>query len=272
MSGSRTLTDEQFAAGTTIDGNRLDRAMEDHERRVNNVRKGDLLRRFVQTQFVAGFLPDPIAAGALPMLPFMLWRNTAGSVSGTVPDAYLNPQRMKGVYKDDDLDPRVWTASFYFKHPIVIVDVVAFLQTDTTGTPYANTFTYGAPVPPHRATGDPVNDIDLLLTVDNPWRPEDQAANAVEIGRHNFRGTAEAFNRAGPPGAWPDLQTPHPGGALRGIAIHARDLNIPLHRDSRARLSLVIPHWTGDLPPWGVNPETEQYYTTTMTVLEEVED
>ena len=48
------MTDEQFADGTTIDGSRIDKAMSDIVDHANNIPKGDMGRRFVQTQYVAG--------------------------------------------------------------------------------------------------------------------------------------------------------------------------------------------------------------------------
>lgn len=53
----REITDEQFTEGTTIDGTRIDSALEDVVNRVNNIRKGDIATRFVQKQFVFGYQP-----------------------------------------------------------------------------------------------------------------------------------------------------------------------------------------------------------------------
>jgi len=54
---SRTITKEQFSDGTTIDGDRLDNALEDVEQRLNNIRKGDIRTRFTQQQYVFGYSP-----------------------------------------------------------------------------------------------------------------------------------------------------------------------------------------------------------------------
>ena len=55
--GIREITDQQFSEGTTIDGNRIDEALEDVEDRVNNVRKGDISTRFVPNKISFGYLP-----------------------------------------------------------------------------------------------------------------------------------------------------------------------------------------------------------------------
>lgn len=53
----REITDEQFTEGTSIDGSRLDAAMDDVVDSFNNIPKRGMGRRFVQTQYVAGWQP-----------------------------------------------------------------------------------------------------------------------------------------------------------------------------------------------------------------------
>ena len=55
---TRLMTDEQFADGTTIDGNRLDRAMEDTVSRFNNLELRDVERRLMPCHYVSGFTPQ----------------------------------------------------------------------------------------------------------------------------------------------------------------------------------------------------------------------
>lgn len=54
----RVVTDEQFSDGTTIDGNRLDRAVQDVQDRINNVPYGDLKSRWVPITYVCGWQPQ----------------------------------------------------------------------------------------------------------------------------------------------------------------------------------------------------------------------
>jgi len=54
----RTLTKEQFSTGTTIDGDRIDNALDDVVERVNNIPYGDLRKRWVPTTYVAGWSPQ----------------------------------------------------------------------------------------------------------------------------------------------------------------------------------------------------------------------
>ena len=54
---NRTLTDEQFSDGTTIDGTRIDQALQDSVEHFNEVPAGDASTRMTQQQFVFGYQP-----------------------------------------------------------------------------------------------------------------------------------------------------------------------------------------------------------------------
>jgi len=54
---NRTLTDEQFSDGTTIDGTRIDQALQDSVEHFNEVPTGDSSTRMTQQQFVFGYQP-----------------------------------------------------------------------------------------------------------------------------------------------------------------------------------------------------------------------
>lgn len=54
----RTLTKEQFSTGTTIDGDRIDNALDDVVERVNDIPYGDLRKRWVPITYVAGWTPQ----------------------------------------------------------------------------------------------------------------------------------------------------------------------------------------------------------------------
>ena len=70
----RTITKEQFSTGTTIDGDRLDNALDDVVERVNDIPYGDLRKRWVPTTYVAGWTPQS---------SFCLSSNTPAPTSGS---------------------------------------------------------------------------------------------------------------------------------------------------------------------------------------------
>ena len=116
----RTITKEQFSEGTTIDGNRIDNAMDDVVERVNSVPYGDLRKRWVPITYVAGWTPqspatlemtagDPVESNKGEIAgthhwPWMRVLNTNSEVvSGTLGASatddlrFSNPYRLKGV-------------------------------------------------------------------------------------------------------------------------------------------------------------------------------
>lgn len=58
----RKLTDEQFADGTTIDGDRLDLTIQDLEEFINSIPGGDIKTRWVPQTVHVGYLPLTAAA------------------------------------------------------------------------------------------------------------------------------------------------------------------------------------------------------------------
>jgi hypothetical protein len=119
----RTITKEQFSTGTTIDGDRIDNALDDVVERVNDVSHGDMKKRWVPITYVAGWTPqspatienatpDPSATGksydgevaAMHHWPWLRVRNYHREVAlgtlGAMPDddvVFTNPYRLKGV-------------------------------------------------------------------------------------------------------------------------------------------------------------------------------
>ena len=175
----RHMTDEQFADGTTIDGSRIDKAMSDIVDHANNIPKGDMGRRFVQTQYVAGWQPWSAATGAavtwdmhhMPWLPTINWPTGGvpasalfpGSVVGSTPDTIKNKHRFKGTNIpgidamitdstettfDEDAITGIqwaWSRSFHFTSPVILHDIALHLHADRSilgVEPYRNTFEY----------------------------------------------------------------------------------------------------------------------------------
>ena len=89
----RTLTDEQFSDGTTVDGSRIDDALEEAVEHFNSIPEGDVSTRFTKTQYVfgyqpAGFTGTPVAG------PATTFQATSGTIEGpSIPLELHNKQR-----------------------------------------------------------------------------------------------------------------------------------------------------------------------------------
>jgi len=263
----RRMTDEQVAAGTTVDGLRLEKALGDFEEYFNAVPVRDLERRFVQTQFVAGYLPDPTPS---EFLPFSQSVNTLFH-TGTPPEAYENARRSKGTAYTSETTlgtQQLLEVAHKIVKPVLLVQVDWFLVTDTV---YTNTFLYDASPPAGKTNGDHVSDFGCTVTVDNRWNPEDRSQNTLLRKRMGFDGVQARFSRIAPTGHT-DMLPNHPDTAqIEGLAVSLQDIVVPIPRDSRIRHTLALPAWVGGLEPWGSFPTSLQYYSAVFTYLEMLE-
>ena len=138
----RTITKEQFSEGTTIDGNRIDNAMDDVVERVNSVPYGDLRKRWVPITYVAGWTPQSPAtldmtserdttesdAGKIACTHHWPWLRVLNTnsevVNGTLGASatddlrFSNPYRLKGAqapgvypYGNAAADGSSWTSA-----------------------------------------------------------------------------------------------------------------------------------------------------------------
>ena len=272
MTGIRELTKEQFSDGTHIDGNRVDRAMADTVDRINNVKKKDMKRRWVQTQFVGGYTPqDPNSTNGTEIsAPWLYCRNNISSIfSATGTSDIKNLHRVKSSDVETVIqgDQFAMTNSFYFRKPVIITGVSVCMFTDSV---YTNSHLYTDDYEGHTAD-DPANDLVVNIEVDNPFLPENRALSSVVYHRGGFRVSGQKFREIqGAPTS--DMTPTHDGGYIKGIMMDDQDLNIPLPRDSRARFSVVIPNTskTGWLQGGGI--WFGQCYSWTLTVLESTEE
>lgn len=55
---TRKITKEQFSSGTNIDGNRIEKALDDVQKRINNIPIGDIKTRYMPYQLCGGVTPS----------------------------------------------------------------------------------------------------------------------------------------------------------------------------------------------------------------------
>jgi hypothetical protein len=290
MTHPRHVTSQQFADGTTIDGDRLDSAMRDVVGHATKIPKGDIRRRFVETKYVMGWHPrstwgeSMAPSGFQHPLPWLPERNVAGDILGGA-DAPRNARRLKGskIPRLSDIESNdgrytggvrqlVWTTPIIFRHPVIVTALDVLFHTDdlTATEAYLNGFLYGDPAPEGYSPGDPSKDVAVILATDSAFRPEDPRHSIVELCRSEFRPAWETVSHNDQAAAGDDW----PGGGLHGMYLPLRGLNVPIPRDSRVRLSVAIPQYDNDrlhIGSWHLRPWQQQGYSVTLTVLEEIE-
>ena len=82
----RTVTDVQMSDGTSVDGSRIDRALDETTERFNNLEPGDFSERFAKTQFVFGMQPSPIVGA-----PNSTGATPYGNITNILSDAKTRP-------------------------------------------------------------------------------------------------------------------------------------------------------------------------------------
>lgn len=284
----RKLTDEQFADGTTIDGDRLDLTIQDLEEFINSIPGGDIKTRWVPQTVHVGYLPltaaaDTDVAGANILPPQGPWLPVCnkGSESNHTADIY-NRFRVKGtrlpymppVPELDDIQLRnpasprsvsqvSWSTSLALGRPAILYAVNAYLLTDVAA--YQNSFKYGAAAPPGRTATDFVKDVQLTINLDNPFSPENQKSHAKVFQRREFSVEGHMMRRVnGNPTTdmTPGLKSAVTFNFHQSLAFEVDDLRIPLPLDTRMRFALTLPSYptpasAGGVPePWFDKPFT----------------
>tara|TARA_R100000808_G_scaffold22267_1_gene48365 strand:+ start:7377 stop:8306 length:930 start_codon:yes stop_codon:yes gene_type:complete len=304
MVSLRHFTSEQFAEGTTIDGDRLEKALQDLEDWSNNIEDGQFRNRWLQSQYVLKYLPPTASAnGTLVGLtalvgnyrhaPFLPVYNAAGNqnpfrVKGNRlwwQDGYTKPTDLYQAWVDAGAVPPatpdviyndqcVWTSAIALgQDPAIInsIDLVMLTYDDE----YTTDWKYdSASAAYDAATRNYSNDIHLLVTADNPFLPNLQLKNTVVF--HKFQSVAEAsffsvqaIGLALVSDMEPKLTSVTGMNPTHeySISMNLDDLNIPIPPFTRLRFSLILPLESG-AEPWGIKPWQNSIPTMTLTLLE----
>ena len=215
----REFTQQQFADGTTIDGDRLSEALLDLDRRFNQIPDGDLFERRMQTQIVLGWSPPTAVTGAAQIQ--YPWLNGYQALA----DA-SNPQRLKGVTPINS-GATGWyamTMPLRIHRPAILHGLDALL---VTGNSYYNAATSAL-------------DIQWLVTVDNPFLSDNQRKNSKIVSIYPELDNARDITHVASLAPDSDMVPNFPNSTLDGAWIRGRDLNIPLPAGARIRFCLCL--------------------------------
>lgn len=260
----RTITKEQFSDGTTIDGNRIEQALQELEEICDQVPGYYVKRRFVQNQIVVGFSPFQQA-------PY----NTTYPVIAPATTKTLNRERFKGFKSltqpvGDVLDQLFWETSIQVENPFILQDVdCLMIQDDGSATPSHQL--PGGSSSPYAAPS--VSDVQLFVIVDAPFIPEDRSQSDAVI--HKYAMSMDAWKMTAIPGvASTNSMVPaFPGGEACGWGLTLTGLNLPIPGLSRVRVALCIPKYNpvGPTPGyvhWGATPWNTFSPSLTLSLLE----
>lgn len=253
----RYFTKQQFSDGTTIDGNRLEEALQELEELSDSVPMSAIKTRFTQSQIVFGWSPilDAAAGRADPFLP----------IANTGVTDVVNINRYKGTSTNAAAaDLLGWEVSTQFDHPVLIHSLdYALLQDDAVSAPYK--------LPGFSAPYEPPNtqEVEVHIYVDSEYAPSDRTQSDMENHKHDFSTDAWLLTSTPILVAPTTIMLPaYPGGNASGWIISLKDLNIPIRSLGRIRIVLLIPGITGKPATWGAQPWRTFSPTLTATFLE----
>jgi len=301
---NKSITNEQFSDNTTIDGLRVDKALDDMLNKVNNLQSSDLSTRYVKSQFIAGWSPsqDYIPVGApqwAPRLPFLpVINNDVNTVSTgayTYDERGQNEWRHKG-FNVSTINPAntnptdiaagdgqwAWTTSYEFIKPVILDEITYNLRVD--GDFGGQLWNRAIPVAQNPesifTTNKWVDDIVVQLQVDSNFNVENTSQSDLELNKWYWTADSFLIESAGVVTPFPtnDMDPPLIGSALdrlTGVSIELKNLNIPIHQFARVRVALILPSYESVVAfPgsfWGDDPWSKCAFDFSMTVLEEIE-
>ena len=241
----REITEEQFSDGTTVDGSRLEKSLDDMAERFASVPRGDLLQRHMQTQIVCGWSPGTATSGTSHtheiMYPWLGYLNTVSQSSSPYDNDGL---RFKGTGKPTEVIPFTSNSAHYgvtvpieLPSPAIIESVNVTMLTHNDGY-YKWDIADFMGVNTSNTSMNP----QLLMVVDNPFLSEDPSMASVVLrkqpsGYEGFNLTGDANDLGEVPVV--DMDPNLPAVRLRGAYLKSENLNIPLPANSRLRFVLV---------------------------------
>lgn len=234
---TRKITKEQFSDRSTIDGDRIQKAVTEVIDRTNDVPVDDIARsRSVQTMVLKAHMITSIgaAAGGIEGFPWLY-----ASSDNTTPT-----WRAKGIEPGrataSDLQPAtgygaIWTSSTVFDRPIIIDSIAVHIDN------YANWYDI---VMYKTASNRSV--MQVLVDTDNRTTPEDRRYNSKEFHLHDYDAEYHLVPLMSPKIAPTDDMLPAlpvsmtgAGGAKVWI-LERTELNIPIHQLARVRFRLAF--------------------------------
>ncbi len=252
---SNRIIREQFSEGTTVDGNRIQSALDTVEGRINAIPRGDILPRYAEQTIHSGFMP--------PYQVFPTWSgpwgplyNSSSWVTAPGLDDVVNELRVKGCYNGNIASPTtgdqfVWSTSVQHTSPCIVNELHFNMVRNISVAPWGG-------------TGDSVH---ALISVDGDSDKGDRHLNSFEVAKHNFADSSWRFRRSAPSAPVVDMDPPHTYD-LDGNIVSFKNLGVLIPAGARVRYQLVLP--ASAVAGWSTTPYRLIIAGLTVHYLEEV--
>ena len=257
------LLPQQFQPGATLDGTRIEQALQELVALYNDVPPDLLQRRWSPSELVWGYSPDAngATAGTPQQLPWMHWNNT-DTLSATLqtPTTFQNFHRAKSCLVPT-ITPVVagefllhWEVSHVSPYPTILGALTCFAEWQATG-PYQNNWVYGAAPPPGHLAGEGTEDFTLQATFADGWDLENR--QKLRQGALVWQMRSDAFNFTNIAVGADTISPAHPIGSFRGFGVHATPL-VLIPANARVIFQATIPRYpVAANSSWGGTPNEE---------------
>jgi len=245
---SNRIIREQFSEGTTVDGSRIQGALDTVEGRINAVPRGDILPRYAEQTIHLGFMPGgmgsffPYPWGPLYNLPNWVTAGGAGKV--------VNEIRVKGCYNPNIVttagDQFVWSTGVHHVAPCIVNELHFNAVTDSV---FINALTDNA--------------MHLLISVNADGEGQDRHLNSFEAVKHLIRDDAWRWRRTVAAAPTADMLPAHTD-VLSGNIVSFKNLGVAIPAGARVLYQIVIPSnvgaWTSPRPWQTIIPGMTVHY------------
>ena len=249
---SRRITAEQFANSTTIDGSRIQKALDETEEYVNNLPLEAIKERYSLNYMVftslgadwngAAGIQKGNVIGNARMQPFLAESTPAGMrAKGTSRRALDHPNMPSGV-------PYIWTISTIFPQPVILDNVTLFINgngalSGSAATIFGNKHSFDM----WDSTGECFQRVRVIIDTDDAISAEDRSLNSKEYVLQDFQETfwSGNYNTQGAlmqPGAPEGTAVSSSWGVdnlSHSLYLNKPNLNIPIHQFARVRFRVI---------------------------------
>lgn len=246
---NRKITTQQFVTEGTIDGNRLQTALDETEEFINNVPLDAVKQKYSLNYMVFTRLGSDA-------------NDVTGTIGNTIGDARFCPfflgevsseYRAKGTLKDPNrtplyhaasalsyFTPYVFTVSTFFYRPVILDTISLYMSNASSGASSPgigdfHDFDFWDPsISYPRGAG--YQRIRVLIDTDDAVSSEDRTLNSKEYALQDFQ---ETFWSA-QPHATASTMLPANSGLTSSIQLQKTLINLPFHKRSRVRFRVVL--------------------------------
>tara|TARA_Y100000592_G_scaffold99549_2_gene175980 strand:- start:1321 stop:2142 length:822 start_codon:yes stop_codon:yes gene_type:complete len=234
---TRKISREQFSDRSTIDGDRIQKAVTEVIDRTNDVPLDDISRsRSVQTMVLKSHMITNVGAAAGGIAGFPWLYASSDNTSPTWRAKGIEPGRTSAAQYNPSVDyAGIWTSSTVFDRPIILDSIAVHIDMYSDWYNIVM-FKYSS----QRSL------LQVLIDTDNQTTPEDRRYNSKEFHLHDYDSSYALVPLMSPKVAATDDMLPALPSSMTGASsanvwvLERNDLNIPIHQLSRVRFRLAF--------------------------------